>query len=50
MDNAIARNVKNSVEKLKNATPVLTEAISQGKLNIVGGVYRLATGKVDLIA
>ncbi|WP_166362480.1 carbonic anhydrase [Pseudomonas akapageensis] len=49
-DNAVAQNVKDSVEKLKHATPVLTDALDKGKLKIVGGVYRLATGKVDLIA
>ncbi|WP_447741309.1 carbonic anhydrase [Pseudomonas laurentiana] len=50
MDNAIAQNVKDSVEVLKTATPLLTDAISKGKLKVVGGVYRLATGKVELIA
>lgn len=49
-DNAVAQNVKDAVEKLKHATPVLTDALTKGKLKIVGGVYRLATGKVDLIA
>jgi carbonic anhydrase len=48
--NATAQNVKDSVEKLKQSTPLLTDAISQGKLKIVGGIYRLATGKVELIA
>ncbi|MNP13185.1 Carbonic anhydrase [compost metagenome] len=50
MENSIVQNVKDSVNKLKSSSPVLTEALSQGKLNIVGGVYRLASGKVDLIA
>jgi carbonic anhydrase len=49
-DNAVAQNVKDSVAKLKSATPLLTDAIDKGKLKIVGGVYRLASGKVDLIA
>jgi len=47
--NATAQNVKNSVERLKQATPLLTDALGSGKLKIVGGVYRLATGKVELI-
>ena len=48
--NATVENVKDSVQTLKSASPVLSQAISVGKLKIVGGIYRLATGKVDLIA
>ncbi|MEG0860005.1 MAG: carbonic anhydrase [Pseudomonas sp.] len=50
MENATAQNVKDSVQRLKNATPLITDALGKGKLKIVGGVYRLATGKVELIA
>lgn len=50
VENATVQNVKNSVERLKKATPLLTDALSKGKLKIVGGLYRLATGKVELIA
>ncbi|WP_397448710.1 carbonic anhydrase [Pseudomonas sp. NA-150] len=48
--NATAQNVKDTVDKLNHASPLLTDAMSKGKLKIVGGVYRLATGKVDMIA
>ncbi|KJZ39673.1 MULTISPECIES: carbonic anhydrase [Pseudomonas] len=48
--NAVAQNVKDSVNKLKNASPILTDALSKGTLKIVGGIYRLASGKVDLVA
>ncbi|HWD31126.1 carbonic anhydrase [Pseudomonas caricapapayae] len=50
MENATAQNVKDSVQRLNNATPLITDALGKGKLKIVGGVYRLATGKVELIA
>lgn len=50
MENAIAQNVKDSVQSLNNATPLLTEALGKGTLKIVGGVYRLSTGKVEMIA
>lgn len=50
VENATVQNVKTSVERLKKATPLLTDALSKGKLKIVGGIYRLATGKVELIA
>lgn len=49
IENATAQNVKDSVERLKHASPLLTDALGKGTLKIVGGVYRLATGNVDLI-
>lgn len=50
LDNAIAQNVRLNVEKLKNAGPILSKAVEQGKLKVVGGVYDLYTGKVNLIS
>jgi carbonic anhydrase len=49
LQNAIRRNVVDTTAKLKSATPILSVAVEQGKLNIVGGIYRLADGKVELI-
>jgi carbonic anhydrase len=48
--NAIRRNVVDNVAKLKSATPILSAAVEGGKLRIVGGIYRLKDGKVELIA
>jgi carbonic anhydrase len=50
LQNAIRRNVVDNVAKLKAATPILSAAVEQGKLKIVGGIYRLGDGKVELIA
>ncbi|APC14507.1 carbonic anhydrase [Pseudomonas frederiksbergensis] len=50
LENATVQNVKDAVNNLKTASPVLTEALSKGTLKVVGGIYRLASGKVDLIA
>jgi carbonic anhydrase len=50
LQNAIRQNVVDTVAKLKSATPILKSAVEQGKLSIVGGVYRLKDGKVELIA
>lgn len=50
LHNATVQNVKDSVDRLKTTSPVLSDAIASGKLKIVGGIYRLASGKVDLIA
>jgi len=47
--NAIRSNVKLNVEKLQKTSPILDKAVGDKSLRVVGGVYRLASGKVDLI-
>ena len=47
--NAIRRNVAMNVEKLKSATPILSQFVGDKKLRIVGGIYKLATGHVELL-
>jgi carbonic anhydrase len=46
---AIRQNVVDNVAKLKSATPILSAAIEQNKLKVVGGIYRLNDGRVDII-
>ncbi|MGE5158545.1 MAG: carbonic anhydrase [Gemmatimonas sp.] len=48
--NAIRQNVVDNVAKLKSATPILSAAVEQNKLKVVGGIYRLRTGKVELLS
>lgn len=50
VENATVQNVRVSVDRLKKATPLLTDALAKGTLKIVGGIYRLASGKVEMIA
>ncbi|WGS23005.1 MULTISPECIES: carbonic anhydrase [unclassified Bradyrhizobium] len=47
--NAIRQNVIDNITKLKSATPILSAAVDQGNLKVVGGIYRLRDGKVELI-
>jgi carbonic anhydrase len=47
LENAIKENVRLNVEKLKKSGPVISKYVEQGKVNVVGGIYRLATGRVD---
>ena len=47
--NAIRSNVRLNVEKLQTASPILDKAVGDKTLRVVGAVYRLATGKVDLV-
>jgi carbonic anhydrase len=49
LDNATRQNVIDNVAKLKAATPILSAAVDQKKLKVVGGIYRLRDGRVDMI-
>jgi len=50
LNKAIRQNVVDNIAKLKTAAPILNAAVEQGKLKVVGGIYRLTTGTVDLVA
>lgn len=50
LENATQENVRQNVAALKAASPILDAAVADRRLDIVGGIYRLKTGKVDLIA
>lgn len=48
--NAIKENVRVAVQKLQTTGPILSAAVNQKKLRVVGGVYDLNTGKVELVS
>jgi carbonic anhydrase len=50
LTSAIKTDVLLTVQRLKTTEPILAEAVSQKKLKIVGGIYNLHTGKVDLVS
>jgi len=50
LGNAIRQNVIDNVAKLNSATPILNAAVEARKLRVVGGIYRLKDGKVDMVA
>ena len=50
LNNAIRQNVVDNVAKLKSASPILSAAVNEKKLKVVGGIYRLSSGKVEMIA
>jgi carbonic anhydrase len=49
LDNAIAENVRRQVARLKHSPPVVEKLYAAKKIDIVGGVYDLATGKIALV-
>jgi carbonic anhydrase len=48
--NAIRQNVVLNVQKLKSTTPIISASVDQGKARIVGAIYRLTDGHVELVA
>jgi carbonic anhydrase len=48
LGNAIRQNVIDTVAKLNSATPILNAAVEQKKLKVVGGIYRLRDGRVEM--
>jgi carbonic anhydrase len=49
LENATRRNVALTVERLRGAAPILDRYVSDGKVRVAGGLYRLDTGKVELV-
>jgi carbonic anhydrase len=43
-------NIKMNVTTLKDSTPLLRQLVDNKKLMVVGGLYHLDTGKVELVA
>jgi carbonic anhydrase len=50
LGNAIRQNVVDNVAKLRAASPILSAAVEKNKLRVVGGIYRLKDGRVDMVA
>ena len=48
--NAIRQNVVANVQKLQTSEPILAGLVKEGRLGVVGGIYDLATGKVEILA
>jgi carbonic anhydrase len=49
LKNAIRQNVIDNMAKLKSATPILSAAVEQNKLKVVGGIYRLKSGRIEMV-
>ena len=49
MNYAIRQNVINQVNELRNLEPILSKKYHRGEILIVGGIYDLETGKVEIL-
>lgn len=45
----VENNVKLTIERIKERSPILKEMEAKGEIQIVGGVYMLSTGKVEML-
>lgn len=45
----VENNVKLTIQRIREKSPILQEMEEQGEIKIVGGVYSLSSGKVDLL-
>lgn len=45
----VAHNVQLTIERIKERSSILKEMEANGEIKIVGGVYMLATGKVEML-
>ena len=50
LENSIRENVLLNVEALRNSNPVLSGMVKENRLRVVGGIYDLATGRVEVLA
>jgi carbonic anhydrase len=50
LENAIKQNVRLNVERLKTATPIIDMFVSEKKVQVVGAVYHLEDGRVELLS
>jgi len=46
---ATVENVRHNVARLQSAGPIVSELVAAGKVKVVGGVYDIATGTVNLV-
>lgn len=47
---ATLKNIKQNVQRLQEATPILSKAVQAEKVKVIGGLYHLETGRVEIVA
>lgn len=49
LENAIVANVQRGIDRLDDLQPIIQPAVKSGRIKVVGGVYDLASGKVQML-
>jgi carbonic anhydrase len=50
LENAIRANVESGVERLKGLEPILADPVKKGKVKVVGAIYDLRSGRVEVLS
>ncbi len=50
LENTIRANVRKCVDTISGLAPILSRAVASGTLKVVGAVYELKSGRVDLLS
>ncbi len=50
LENTIRANVRKCVDTISGLAPILSRAVGSGALKVVGAVYELKSGRVDLLS
>jgi carbonic anhydrase len=50
LEDAIRQNVLFNVEKMKAATPIIDQAVADKKVRVVGALYHLDSGRIELLS
>jgi carbonic anhydrase len=50
LNHAIEANVRHNAQRLRQAHPVIAKAVEEKRVDVVSGVYELATGQVRLLS
>jgi carbonic anhydrase len=50
LTNAIRQNVKLNVDKVKTSGPILKSFVDDKKIRVVGGIYELRSGRLELLS
>ena len=49
LENVIKANVQEGVKRLESLAPILSKLVQSQELKVMGGVYQLSTGKVEIV-
>lgn len=49
LENVIKANVQEGVKRLESLAPILSKLVQSEELKVIGGVYQLSTGKVEIV-
>ena len=49
LENVIRANVREGVKRLGGLAPILSKLVNSQELKVIGGIYQLSTGEVEVV-